>query len=290
MKIIECPRDAMQGLPDFIPTEQKVRYLNALLRVGFHTLDFGSFVSPKAIPQMRDTAEVLAGLENPGPTKLLAIAAGLGGAERACSFPQIDYLGFPLSISETFQQRNTRKSVAESLEVLVKICEFCEKGGQKLVVYLSMAFGNPYGEECHAGIIEEMTGRLSALGIGIVMLSDTVGTADKAAVKTIFAGLPGLFPEMEIGAHFHSNRRTALRKIEAAYRAGCRRFDGAIGGFGGCPFAKNNLTGNVDTTGLLKFFEQKNIPTGIDKEAFARASRICAEIFPAPPGGTPFIF
>ena len=230
------------------------------------------------------------GLENPGRTKLLAIAAGLGGAERACSFPEIDYLGFPLSVSETFQQRNTRKSVAESLEILTEIREFCEKGGQKLVVYLSMAFGNPYGEECHSAIIEDLTGRLSELGVEIVMLSDTVGTADEPAVEAIFGRLPGLFPEMEIGAHFHSNHRTALRKIEAAYLAGCRRFDGAIGGFGGCPFAKNDLIGNVDTIGLLKFFERKNIETGINKSAFAEAARICAEIFPAPPGGTPFVF
>ena len=254
MKLIECPRDAMQGLHDFVPTATKTTYLNALLQVGFDTLDFGSFVSPKAIPQMRDTAEVLAGLElKASKTKLLAIIANLRGAETAAHYPEISYLGFPLSVSETFQRRNTNQTTAEALADVATMHELCEQTGKTLVTYLSMGFGNPYGDAWHPEIVFDFTQRLAALGVHIVALSDTVGASTPATIAPLFSALIPAFPHIEFGAHLHTTPTTWREKVTAAYQAGCRRFDGTLGGYGGCPMAADELTGNMATENLIEF-------------------------------------
>ena len=248
VKIIECPRDAMQGIKDWIPTEQKVKYIQSLLRCGFDTIDFGSFVSPKAIPQMRDTAEVLSKLDlSTTKSKLLAIIANLRGAEDAVSHSEINYLGYPFSISENFQMRNTHKTISESLVILQDILNLAEKNNKEVVAYLSMGFGNPYGDPWNVEIVGEWTERLAAMGVKILSLSDTVGSSTPEIISYLFTNLIAKYPHIEFGAHLHTIPNAWHEKIDAAYKAGCRRFDGAIQGFGGCPMAKDELTGNMPT-------------------------------------------
>lgn len=279
--LVECPRDAMQGIHDFIPTELKVKYLNALLKVGFDTLDFGSFVSPKAIPQMRDTAEVLGKIDLDGSaTQLLAIIANKRGAEEACRFEQIRYVGFPLSLSETFQQRNTHKTIAAAFEELKEIQELAIKSGKVLVVYLSMGFGNPYGDPYDAAYLEEFVSKLKALEVRIVCPSDTIGVSAPNTITYLFSSLIGKFPEIEFGAHLHSTPTTALEKLEAAYKAGCRRFDGAVRGFGGCPMAKDELTGNMATETIIGYFESLSVDLNISKTKFIEAVALSSQVFP----------
>ena len=278
MKLIECPRDAIQGLHDFIPTATKTAYLNTLLRVGFDTLDFGSFVSPKAIPQLRDTAEVLAGLDlSVSKTKLLAIVANLRGAETAVQHAEISYLGFPLSVSETFQRRNTNQSTTEALADVAAMHELCERSGKTLVTYLSMGFGNPYGDAWSPEIVMDFTQQLAALGIRIVALSDTIGASTASTIAPLFSALIPAFSGIEFGAHLHTTPSTWREKVAAAYSAGCRRFDGAIGGFGGCPMAADELTGNMATENLLTFLADQPVATGLDATAFAAARRFAWE-------------
>lgn len=281
MKLIECPRDAMQGLTEFIPTEKKITYLNQLLRVGFDTLDFGSFVSPKAIPQMRDTAEVLAKLDlSSTRSKLLAIVANVRGAEEACRFNSIEYLGFPLSISETFQQRNTNKSIAEALNVVNEIQELCIKHNKQQVVYLSMGFGNPYGDPYDVHVVERFADILSTLGVKTISLADTIGVSEPDLINYLFSSLIKRFPKVEFGAHLHSNPKTSVEKIEAAYNSGCQRFDGALKGFGGCPMAKDELVGNMATETILSFLEGKNATPELNRGELNKALKLADEIFP----------
>jgi hydroxymethylglutaryl-CoA lyase len=258
MKIIECPRDAMQGIAEFIPTDKKITYINQLLKVGFDTIDFGSFVSPKAIPQLKDTAEVLAGLDlSKTSSNLLSIIANNRGAETACTFGQINYLGFPLSVSEKFQKRNTNKSIAEALQVVGEIQNLCLKNNKELVVYLSMAFGNPYGENYHPDIVAELTDKLDKLDVGIVALSDTIGVSSPENIKPLFNTLIKEYPKIEFGAHFHTTPDKWEEKVESAYQYGCRRFDAALKGYGGCPMAKNDLVGNMPTEKLITYFTEE---------------------------------
>ncbi|MDX1272214.1 hydroxymethylglutaryl-CoA lyase [Bizionia paragorgiae] len=259
VKVIECPRDAMQGIKDFIPTEQKVQYIQSLLRVGFDTIDFGSFVSPKAIPQMVDTREVLAQLDLSKTTsKLLAIIANVRGAEDACKHPEIDYLGYPFSISENFQMRNTHKTIAQSVVALQEILNIANKHNKEVVVYISMGFGNPYGDPWNVDIVGEWTERLAKMGVKILSLSDTVGTSNPENINYLFSHLIPEYSNIEFGAHLHTTPNTWFEKIDAAYKSGCRRFDGAIQGFGGCPMAKDDLTGNMPTEKLLSYLTTKN--------------------------------
>jgi hydroxymethylglutaryl-CoA lyase len=278
--LVECPRDAMQGLQEFIPTKDKIRYINKLLQVGFDTIDFGSFVSAKAVPQMQDTAEVLDGLNIPAGTSLLAIIANLRGAEDACRFPEITFLGFPLSLSETFQQRNTNKSIEEAFESIEEIQNLCIRHDKKLVTYLSMGFGNPYGDPYDKAYIEEFVSRLDQLEIEIISPADTIGVSTPANITQLFTSLINKFPHIEFGAHLHSTPAGSMEKIEAAWLAGCRRFDGAIKGFGGCPMAKDELTGNIATENIIQCFESKNVDLKIDKLRFKEALIIASEIFP----------
>ncbi len=281
MKIIECPRDAMQGLEVFVPTEKKIDYINQLLKVGFDTVDFGSFVSPKAIPQLRDTAEVLAGLDlSQTKSKLLAIVANFRGAEDAVKHKEIDYLGFPFSISETFQQRNTNKSIMEALNVLNEIQELCVKNNKELVVYISMGFGNPYGDAYSPEIVAQFTDILASVGIKIISLSDTIGVSNPDNIQSIYTTLTEQHPSIEFGAHLHSNPNSAIEKVVAAYDAGCRRFDGAIKGYGGCPMAKDDLVGNLATETMLSVFDEKNVTLQLNREAFNESLLMAAEVFP----------
>ena len=280
IKLIECPRDAMQGLPDFIPTATKTAYLNALLRAGFDTLDFGSFVSPKAIPQLRDTAEVLAGLDlSNTATRLLAIVANQRGAQEAARHPEISYLGFPLSVSETFQRRNTNQSTAEALADVAALHELCERTGKTLVAYLSMGFGNPYGDAWSPEIVTEFTRHLAALGVRVVALSDTIGASTAATIAPLFSELIPAFPTIEFGAHLHTTPESWREKVAAAYEAGCRRFDGAIGGIGGCPMAADKLTGNMATENLVAFAAEHGEVTGLNMAALSQAQVAASEVF-----------
>jgi hydroxymethylglutaryl-CoA lyase len=280
MKLIECPRDAMQGIKEFIPTQLKINYLNELLKVGFDTLDFGSFVSPKAIPQMSDTAEVLRHLDlGKTRTKLLSIVANLRGAEDACAFDEIRYLGYPFSISETFQLRNTNSTIKESLHRVEEIQRLCHKNKKELVVYLSMAFGNPYGDTWNTDIAIEWTEKLNNLDIKIIALSDTIGCSTKENIHYLFSALIPEFRTIEFGAHLHSRKENAVEKIKAAYEAGCRRFDAALHGFGGCPMAKDELTGNLSTEELISFISNYNLSHSIDSEKLKTASELCWSIF-----------
>lgn len=283
VKVIECPRDAMQGVVGFIPTAQKVQYINQLLKVGFDTIDFGSFVSPKAIPQMRDTAEVLDQLElDTSRSKLLAIVANVKGAEIASAHSQISYQGFPLSASETFQQRNTNKSIAEALEQLARIQEICHRSGQTLVAYISMGFGNPYGDLYDPDAVAELTYKLDRLSVKVVSPSDTVGMAEPEGITTLFKRLIPEFPHIEFGAHLHTVPLSATAKIEAAYLAGCRRFDGALRGYGGCPMATDELTGNMPTEQLVDFLKgEEGEPIDIDDVEFDKALFMANDVFPA---------
>lgn len=281
MKIIECPRDAMQGVHEFIPTEKKIAYINSILKAGFDTVDFGSFVSPKAIPQLRDTAQVLEQLDlGSSNSKLLAIIANVRGAQDAVEFEEISYLGFPFSISETFQQRNTNSSMAESLYRIEEIQDLCTRNKKKLIVYLSMAFGNPYGDEWSSDIAINWTKRLAQMGIKIIALSDTIGVSNPENIAYLFSKLIPEFPGIEIGAHLHTTPDTWEEKIHAAYTNGCRRFDSAIKGYGGCPMAADELTGNMPTEKLLSYFKKNNIATGINDAAFADAMQLAGSTFP----------
>ena len=278
IKIIECPRDAMQGIKQFIPTEQKVQYIQSLLRVGFDTIDFGSFVSPKAIPQMVDTAEVLSQLDLSKTTsKLLAIIANTRGAEDASKHKEIDYLGYPFSISENFQMRNTHKTIAQSVITLSEILEIANKTNKEVVVYISMGFGNPYGDPWNVDIVGEWTEKLANMGVKILSLSDTVGTSSPESIDYLYSNLIPKYPDIEFGAHLHTTPTTWFEKVDAAYKAGCRRFDGAIQGFGGCPMAKDELTGNMPTEKLLSYFtsNKKNSLNALSFEsAYNEASKI----------------
>ena len=270
--LTECPRDAMQGLPEFIPTPVKTAYLQQLLAVGFDVLDFGSFVSPKAIPQLRDTAEVLAGLDlDRTCTKLLAIVANQRGAEQAAGHPEIHFLGFPLSVSETFQRRNTNQTIAEALADVAATHALCERRGKELMVYLSMGFGNPYGDPYSPGLVAEFTEKLAALGVRHVALADTIGVSTPALITPLLEELIPAFPQLAFGAHLHTTPGTWLEKARAAYQAGCRRFDGALGGLGGCPMAADVLTGNMATENLVAFLEGVGEELGLDREAFRQA-------------------
>jgi hydroxymethylglutaryl-CoA lyase len=280
IKIIECPRDAMQGIKTFIPTELKANYIQSLLRVGFDTLDFGSFVSPKAIPQMRDTKEVLDKLDlSCTRTKLLSIVANLRGAEMACSIDSIDYLGFPFSISENFQMRNTHKTISESEIVLKDILEITQKSNKKLVVYMSMAFGNPYGDPWDVEIVGEWADRLQSMGVEILSLSDTIGSSKPESISYLFSNLIPKFPHIEFGAHLHTHPNSWYEKLNAAYKAGCYRFDGAIQGFGGCPMASDSLTGNMPTEKIISYFNSENIDTQIDILPFESAHNSASKLF-----------
>jgi hydroxymethylglutaryl-CoA lyase len=280
IKIIECPRDAMQGIKTFIPTVQKVRYLQSLLRVGFDTIDFGSFVSPKAIPQMQDTAEVLAQLDlSQTQSKLLAIIANTQGAISASQHKEISYLGFPFSISENFQMRNTHKTIAESFITLQEILEIADKSNKEVVAYLSMGFGNPYGDPWNETIVGEWTEKLSGMGIKILSLSDTVGSSTPEVIRNLFSTLIPKYPEIEFGAHLHTTADKWFEKIDAAYQSGCRRFDGAIQGFGGCPMAKDELTGNMPTEKLLSYFTAEKATTQINPMSFESAYNEASKLF-----------
>lgn len=278
LKLIECPRDAMQGWANWIPTEKKIEYINQLLKVGFDTLDFGSFVSPKAIPQMADTVQVYNALEE-SDTKLLAIIANNRGAETAVNFPRIKYLGFPFSISETFQQRNTNSSISEAFETVKFIQDLCQKSDKEMVIYFSMGFGNPYGDAFDEEIVADWTEKMSNLGIKIIALSDTVGIADANTIKQLYTSLISAYPKIEFGAHFHANQENWQMKIETAFEAGCRRFDGAIGGFGGCPMAEDDLVGNINTQNMIQFFENQEVNSAINHEAFTKAIKMSQSVF-----------
>jgi hydroxymethylglutaryl-CoA lyase len=281
VKIIECPRDAMQGIKNiFIPTSAKARYINSLLKVGFDTIDFGSFVSPKAIPQMRDTAEVLSQLDlSSTQSKLLAIVANLRGAADACNFEEISYLGYPFSISENFQMRNTGKTIAQSLIDLEEIMGVALKNNKQVVAYLSMGFGNPYGDPWSVDIVSQWTETLSQLGVTILSLSDTVGLAEGKTIDYLFRNLIPLYPKIEFGAHLHTHPSSWYEKVDAAFLAGCNRFDGAIKGYGGCPMAKDELTGNMPTEKLLSYFTAKKVDTGIHPLRFETAYNETLKVF-----------
>lgn len=279
LKLIECPRDAMQGWKTIIPTEKKIQYINTLLQVGFDSIDFGSFVSAKAIPQMADTKEVVRNLDlGTGKTKLLAIVANERGAEEAVVFDEITYLGFPFSVSETFQQRNTNSSISESLERVEAIQELCIKNKKQLVVYLSMGFGNPYGDQWNEEIVFEWAEKLVGLDIEILSLADTVGLATAEQVKRMTAYLIQQLPQTEIGVHLHSTSFNWKEKLEAAYSAGCKRFDGALKGIGGCPMANDELVGNMDTEKMIRFFEAEN-DLHLNKEALLKSLQLADELF-----------
>jgi len=280
VKIIECPRDAMQGIRTFISTKAKVAYINALLGVGFDTIDFGSFVSPRAIPQMRDTAKVLSKLDlSTSKSKLLAIVANIRGTKDACHFEEIDYLGFPFSISENFQMRNTHKTIQESVVVLEEILNLATQSNKEIVVYLSMGFGNPYGDSWNVDIVAKWTAVLSAMGVEIISLSDTVGTATPNDISYLFSHLISDYPKLEFGAHFHTHYHTWKDKIDAAFTSGCRRFDGAIKGYGGCPMAKDELLGNMPTEKLLSYFTSKQVLTGVKPLFFESAFNASLQVF-----------
>ena len=280
IKLIECPRDAMQGWKSFIPTEKKAAYINSLLRVGFDTIDFGSFVSPKAIPQMADTVEVLKSLEvEKSVSKLLAIIANYRGAEAAVVFDEITYLGFPFSVSETFQQRNTNSSIAESLNRVEEIQNLCIKSGKQLVVYISMGFGNPYGDLYDEEIVFEWVNKLVGMDIGIISLADTVGVATAQQVYDMTSYLVESLPGTEIGVHLHSTPHNWKEKLEAAVRAGCKRFDGALKGIGGCPMADDELVGNMNSEWMINFFEENMLQDDLNKEALQESLKMAGEIF-----------
>lgn len=282
IKIIECPRDAMQGIKTFIPTEKKVEYIQSLLRVGFDTIDFGSFVSPKAIPQMQDTAEVLAQLDlSQTQSKLLAIIANTQGAQIASTHKEIQYLGFPFSISENFQMRNTHKTIAESLVTLQEILNIADKSGKEVVTYISMGFGNPYGDPWNVEIVGEWTERLAKMGVKILSLSDTVGSSTPDVISYLFSNLIPKYPHIEFGAHLHTTPDKWHEKVDAAYKAGCVRFDGAIQGFGGCPMAKDDLTGNMPTEKLLSYFTSEKANTNTSPMSFESAYNEATKIFTA---------
>ncbi|MEO6721661.1 MAG: hydroxymethylglutaryl-CoA lyase [Ferruginibacter sp.] len=282
IRLVECPRDAMQGWRHIIPTTQKINYINSLLKCGFDTIDFGSFVSPKAIPQMADTKEVLKGLDMSGTTtKLLAIVANLRGAEEAVLFDDISYLGFPFSVSPTFQLRNTNSSMEQSFETVEEMQNLCIKNQKKLVVYISMGFGNPYGDAYSETLVAEWVEKIANLGIEIISMADTVGVATPLQVSSVLSMLIPAYPEITIGVHLHSTVLNWKEKTDAALQAGCTRFDGALKGIGGCPMAGDELVGNMDTELLAPYFTELNLLDGIDKDALALSSQLAGRIFEA---------
>ena len=281
IKLIECPRDAMQGIHDFIDTDIKAAYINLLLQVGFDTIDFGSFVSPKAIPQLRDTCEVLSKLDlSTTRSKLLAIVANLRGVEEAVVHNEITYLGFPFSVSETFQQRNTNSSIAESMNTVKHMLELCDKNSKTAVVYLSMGFGNPYGDEWNVEIVEKWADELVANGVKILSLSDTTGVSSPEKIREILPSLVKRFEKTEIGLHLHSTPNTRFEKIDAAYESGCRRFDSALKGFGGCPMATDDLTGNLATEELITYLESRNEALSLNMNKWQEAILFSQQVFP----------
>lgn len=276
--ITECPRDAMQGISYFIPTETKIEYLNQLLKVGFDVLDFGSFVSPKMVPQMADTNEVLAEIKKQN-TSLLAIIANIRGAQDACKFEKIDFLGFPLSISETFQQRNTNKSIAQAWDELFKIQQLAQENNKKVKVYLSMGFGNPYGDEYNSNLLLKFTEILLSFGINDIIPSDTIGKADASLVKTVYQHCIKAFPEVQWGAHLHANYENASALVDAVIDSNVKHIEGALGGWGGCPFADNDLVGNIPTEIIIDTLTKKELPLELDLEAFSLAVKMSKNIF-----------
>ena len=277
MKIIECPRDAMQGISKFIPTEKKIEYINQLLKVGFDTIDFGSFVSPKVIPQLKDTAEVLGGLDlSTSSTRLLAIIANVRGAITACDFQEISYIGFPLSVSEEFQKRNTNKSIDQAFSTLEKVQNLSIKNNKDLVVYLSMAFGNPYNEKYCPEVVTAITKRLYDMEVKTVALSDTIGVSNSTNISSLFSNLISEYPSIEFGAHFHTTENSWRQKVDVAYRNGCKRFDSVLKGYGGCPMAKNELVGNMPTEKLITYFKQD---LALDMKEFDKALALTSIIF-----------
>ncbi len=280
IKIIECPRDAMQGIKQFIPTEIKVAYINQLLKVRFDTIDVGSFVSPKAIPQMRDTADVLSKLDlDNTKSKLLAIVANIRGANDASQFEEINYLGYPFSISENFQMRNTGKTIAESILILEEILAIAAKYNKEVVVYLSMGFGNPYGDPWSVDIVADWTQKLSSMGVKIISLSDTIGNSTPDIIEYLFTHLIPLYPKIEFGAHLHTTPNSWEEKVNAAYKSGCNRFDSAIKGYGGCPMAKDELTGNMPTEKVLQYFNKHKIDLELNQEVFNTAYTNASNVF-----------
>ncbi|WP_010517561.1 hydroxymethylglutaryl-CoA lyase [Croceivirga radicis] len=280
VKIIECPRDAMQGIKPFIPTANKIKYIQSLLGCGFDTLDFGSFVSPKAIPQMKDTSAVLAGLDlSKTKSKLLSIVANVRGAEDASVHPEITYLGYPFSISENFQMRNTHKTIAQSVDILKAILDIADKSNKEVVTYISMGFGNPYGDPWDVDIVGEWTEKLASMGVNILSLSDTIGSSDPDVISYLFSNLIPKYPNVEFGAHLHTTPAKWHEKVAAAYAAGCRRFDGAVQGFGGCPMAKDELTGNMPTEKMLSFFTEQKAETNVNWMVFEAAYNKATELF-----------
>ena len=280
IKITECPRDAMQGIHDFIPTELKAAYINLLLQVGFDTIDFGSFVSPKAIPQMQDTAAVLRKLELGNTrSKLLAIVANYRGAEDAAEYDEISYLGYPFSISETFQLRNANSTIQHAFDTVKQIQELCTIKEKELLVYLSMGFGNPYGDEWNVEIVQQWSEKLTREGIKTIALSDTVGVATPQQIADIYPALCTAFPQTEFGLHLHATPDNWHDKIDTAYKSGCRRFDSAIKGYGGCPMAADELTGNIATENLVTYLEQQNEPTGLNMDKFREAMEYSGKVF-----------
>ena len=281
VKLIECPRDAMQGIKShFIPTTAKAQYINALLKVGFDTIDFGSFVSPKAIPQMRDTAKVLQKLDlSKTNSKLLAIVANVRGAMDASVFEEIAYLGYPFSISENFQMRNTGKTILQSVTILSELLNIANKSNKEVVAYLSMGFGNPYGDPWNVDIVGEWTMKLADMGVKIISLSDTIGSSTPKVIKYLFSHLIPQFTNIEFGAHLHTTPNSWFEKVDAAYKSGCMRFDGAIKGYGGCPMAKDELTGNMPTEKLISYFNQQKVSTNIQAMSFESAYNEALKIF-----------
>ncbi|MEO9894583.1 hydroxymethylglutaryl-CoA lyase [Aurantibacter sp.] len=280
VKIIECPRDAMQGIKTFMPTEAKVVYLQSLLKCGFDTIDIGSFVSPKAIPQMVDTSAVLSKLDfSETNSKFSVIVANVRGAKEAVVHEQVDYLGFPFSISENFQMRNTHKTIAQSVETLQEILNIATAANKEVITYISMGFGNPYGDPWNVNVVGEWTEKLAAMGAKILSLSDTIGSSTPETIAYLFSNLIPKFPEVEFGAHLHTTPSKWMEKVDAAYNSGCHRFDGAIQGFGGCPMAKDELTGNMPTENMLSFFTTKKVDTGVNWMVFEAAFNKATELF-----------
>jgi Isopropylmalate/homocitrate/citramalate synthases len=281
VQLIECPRDAMQGIKAFISTQQKADYINQLLKVGFDTIDFGSFVSPKAIPQMRDTAEVLRMLDlSSSASKLLAIVANQRGANDAAIHEEITYLGYPFSISETFQLRNTNATIEESLDRVKQIQDICLANNKTMVIYISMGFGNPYGDDWNVEIVHKWVDRLAEMDIRIFSLSDTIGVSNPQSIQYLFSNLIPQYQDISFGAHLHTQPQNWKEKIVAAYESGCRRFDGAIRGYGGCPMAKDELTGNMATENLLFYFDELDVDLQLDRVTFGRSMNMALEVFP----------
>jgi hydroxymethylglutaryl-CoA lyase len=278
LKIIECPRDAMQGMEEFIPTDKKLSYLNKLLEVGFDSLDFGSFVSPKAVPQLKDTTEVVGQL-NKSSTKLLAIVANLRGAEDALAFDNVNYLGYPMSVSETFQKKNANKSIVESLEDLAQISELCQASKKELVVYISMGFGNPYGDPYSIDFVNQFSDILVSIGASVISLSDTVGLANPDEVSQLFRSVSKVSDKVEWGVHLHAEPIGAKEKVRAALNAGCRRIDGAVLGYGGCPMAENDLVGNINTRTIIEVASELGLNSGVDEVKYNEAELMASTIF-----------